>query len=103
MSVKIRPNWNFESQDEANQLLLQLTLENRAYLEAILQNLAFLGRTERKQKRFRVQNRTDFITPSAMSMNYGNLVEAELSISRQFSGGDSLKDVRFVVHHRLPE
>ena len=42
MSVKIRPNWNFESQDEANQLLLQLTLENRAYLEAILQNLAFL-------------------------------------------------------------
>ena len=41
MSVKIRPNWNFESQDEANQLLLQLTLENRAYLEAILQNLAF--------------------------------------------------------------
>ena len=42
MSVKIRPNWNFESQDEANQVLLQLTLENRAYLEAILQNLAFL-------------------------------------------------------------
>tara|TARA_B100000941_G_scaffold180759_1_gene129726 strand:- start:361 stop:633 length:273 start_codon:yes stop_codon:yes gene_type:complete len=42
MSVKIRPNWNFESQDEANQLLLQLALENRAYLEAILQNLAFL-------------------------------------------------------------
>lgn len=42
MSVKIRPNWNFESQDEANQLLLQLALENRAYLEAILHNLAYL-------------------------------------------------------------
>ena len=42
MSVKIRPNWNFASQEEANQLLLQLTLENRAYLEAILHNLAYL-------------------------------------------------------------
>jgi hypothetical protein len=42
MSVKIRPNWNFASQEEANQLLLQLSLENRAYLEAILHNLAYL-------------------------------------------------------------
>ena len=51
--------------------------------------------------KFRVQNQTDLVTPSAMSVNYGNSVEAELSISRQLIGADSLEDVRFAVHHWL--
>ena len=52
--------------------------------------------------RFRVQKQTDLVTPSAMMMNYGNSVEAAgVSTSRLFSGGDSLGDVRVVVHHWL--
>ena len=43
---------------------------------------------------------SDLVTPSAMMMNYRNSVEAAgASTSRLFSGGDSLGDLRVVVHH----